>query len=241
MDATANFWLGDREYHVASPTALQLTTISKIVGTQYTSSHVRAQMAEIGLGEVESIVDVGACIGIMSLCFENFWPNAAILAMEPHPVSFSYLRRNCADSPNIHPVCLGAGYKKETVRLSLPTPSRRPDIPERFLPFNIGMVSRYGDTDGYAADAEIAPLDDIIAGRRVDLIKIDVEGAEKTVIAGAQGILAKHKPFISIELREENLAMGGTSVSEIVSILEALGYRLVGKLFDDMLFRCGHE
>lgn len=44
------------------------------------------------------IVDAGAHIGLTTLYFKHLFPNASILAIEPHPVSFALLEQNCADN-----------------------------------------------------------------------------------------------------------------------------------------------
>jgi hypothetical protein len=53
-------------------------------------------------------------------------------------------------------------------------------------------------------DVETFPLDEISAligcGIRPDIIKIDVEGAEGSVLEGAVGILNSYKPVILIEI-----------------------------------------
>lgn len=238
MDATAEFSLGDKVYRLSAPSAIQLTTMRNVVRSFYAGQSVRQDLKDkLGVGEIEHIVDVGACIGTMSLCLHHIWPQAHILALEPHPVSFAHLERNCQDFQNIRPVGIAASDKRETIRLAIPDPAQRPDFSERQeVFFNVGMASRYGTSDRYAATVEAAPLDELVRGR-VDFIKIDVEGAEKTVIDGAIGIIERDRPLLEIELRRTNLAMAGTTVEELVDLLKGLGYRAVGTLYGDVLFQ----
>ncbi|MDD2806843.1 MAG: FkbM family methyltransferase, partial [Elusimicrobiales bacterium] len=44
---------------------------------------------------------------------------------------------------------------------------------------------------------KVAPLDGLVKGR-VDFIKIDVEGYEKNVLLGAERIIKKYKPVLSL-------------------------------------------
>ncbi|RMF92192.1 MAG: FkbM family methyltransferase [Candidatus Schekmanbacteria bacterium] len=59
---------------------------------------------------------------------------------------------------------------------------------------------------------------------RVDLVKIDVEGCEYSVLKGMVKILSKLKPTILIELTENTLKARGTSSFEVINFLKGYGY-----------------
>jgi hypothetical protein len=71
-------------------------------------------------------------------------------------------------------------------------------------------------------------LDDIIRESgvsRVDVIKIDVEGAEYLVLKGAQETLARFHPMLLVEVVEPQLRAMGTSSGQLRELLRAHGYR----------------
>lgn len=70
-------------------------------------------------------------------------------------------------------------------------------------------------------------LDDLdIAGVRIKLIKIDVEGAEQLVVEGATSILARDKPRLIVEITEEYLKSYNHSASGLRRILAGMGYSM---------------
>jgi hypothetical protein len=76
--------------------------------------------------------------------------------------------------------------------------------------------------DAYASDADI---------RRVDLIKVDVEGHELAVFEGGEGLLTREDaPILAFELNPACLAHHGTSATELLALLRRLGYTHVWRL-----------
>lgn len=59
---------------------------------------------------------------------------------------------------------------------------------------------------------------------RLDLVKIDVEGAEMKVLAGMMNTLKKFKPVLLVEINKALLENSGTSPSEIYQSLRGIGY-----------------
>jgi hypothetical protein len=76
-------------------------------------------------------------------------------------------------------------------------------------------------------------LDTIVADRqigRVDLIKLDVEGAEFRVLTGARATLERFRPIVIFEANDQALQTLGSNRDEVVKFLASQGYRVY--LFD---------
>jgi FkbM family methyltransferase len=59
---------------------------------------------------------------------------------------------------------------------------------------------------------------------RVDVMKIDVEGAEVKVLRGARRMLTRWRPTLLIEANEAALRGQGTSTADLVALLRSFGY-----------------
>jgi hypothetical protein len=80
---------------------------------------------------------------------------------------------------------------------------------------------------------------DSCVSHHIDFIKMDVEGSEPSVIAGAERILAEDRPTMLVEINPSNLLRtSGTSTEEFGCLAEKLHYRLYEILADG---NCGKE
>ena len=61
-------------------------------------------------------------------------------------------------------------------------------------------------------------------GGKIDLIKIDVEGYELSVLKGAHQILLSYHPVLIIEINDSNLRNNNTTASALIQFLKELGY-----------------
>jgi FkbM family methyltransferase len=80
-------------------------------------------------------------------------------------------------------------------------------------------------------------LDDFTAERglgRLDLVKIDVEGAERRVLEGAGKTLAALKPRLVFECGHES----AEDRAAIAGLLDGAGYDLIGVLLDGVIVDC---
>ncbi|HKV53115.1 MAG TPA: FkbM family methyltransferase [Candidatus Binataceae bacterium] len=82
----------------------------------------------------------------------------------------------------------------------------------------------------HAKREEIVPsatLDGIAAAqglRSVDLIKLDIEGAELRALRGAEELLRRDHPALLMEVMEETLATQGASASQLLDYVRQFGY-----------------
>ncbi len=140
----------------------------------------------------DTVVDVGANVGLFTLLLGyQVWEFGRVIAYEANPRHVELLRDNVStnwlsDRIEIVPHAAGA----DAGRLTLLAP-RRFGMLASLQPVEHLLVTddRRDTVDRIEVDVE--PLDARLAGLdRIDLIKIDVEGAEEQVFAGAERALA---------------------------------------------------
>jgi FkbM family methyltransferase len=140
-------------------------------------------------------VDVGANQGIFTLMGATRNPELRVLAFEPNPRLHDLLRTN-----------LALNQLADRVELSRAAVSDAPgtvqfEVPDS--PFAThGRLASLGADAATTVEAEAVRLDDVVGSRPVDLIKIDVEGAESLVLEGARATLDRWHPSLIIEVLE---------------------------------------
>jgi FkbM family methyltransferase len=125
------------------------------------------------------ILDCGANVGLASLFFKRRYPAARITAYEADPALCALARANLSTN--------GAA-DVEVVNAALWTSTGR--VRFRSEGTDSGMIE--GLAGGIAAPAVDVPslrLGDILAAERIDLLKLDIEGAEDAVLADGEPVL----------------------------------------------------
>lgn len=78
-------------------------------------------------------------------------------------------------------------------------------------------------------EVEVTTVDDVVreAGlRQVDMMKVDVEGAEGLVLRGAQETLARFRPLLIVETSRKRDQAFGDAPETLLGQLQDLGYTL---------------
>lgn len=166
------------------------------------------------LTEGATFVDVGANLGYFTrIASRLVGPSGSVIAVEPAPAAYRLLRLNSADLENVTVVNKALAEKQGTANFYV---RKKGD-----------MSSLSEDSSADAIVVEISTLDRVLAGcRKVDLIKIDVEGFELGVIKGGLETIKKHRPIIYFEFIEEFAERLGFAFADFASVLVPLGYRL---------------
>lgn len=179
------------------------------------------------------VLDVGTNIGETLLNFAKLaGTKGFVYGFEPDNVNFANLRRNIAlnDFQNVHVFNFGISDKQEAVKLY------------RVDPHNLGMNRILAESEASQFDdftaIETRTLDDVIAEndiRRLDVIKIDIEGYEMHALRGAKGVLAKFRPRLFIEVGYARLLNNGTSPTEMIEFLDGLRYTVFHADTDELI------
>jgi FkbM family methyltransferase len=159
------------------------------------------------------IVDAGANTGNHTVFFAAVLEAERVLPIEPQPRAVAAIRASVSANAlgNVDLSCLGAALGAARGQLR-PMPSADGGLgATRYIPDPEGPIT-------------VAPLDEFSAAP-VDFVKIDVEGMEMEVLAGAGGLIARHRPALYIEVLDAN-------VGAFMGWIDAHGYR-IEKLFPD--------
>jgi FkbM family methyltransferase len=168
-------------------------------------------------------IDVGAYQGLYTVYACKHAKK--VLAVEPNPMALAYLKTNIAlnNCHNTIVVPKAAGDRRGVVKLRIPRPAKKGHIST--------MASIvWSFKEALEIDVEADTLDNIVdeAGLdTIDIVKIDVEGAEGLVVKGAERTLRKARAIL-VEIWPEN--------TWIISYLQALRYKLT-KVIDHYAYK----
>jgi protein O-GlcNAc transferase len=139
------------------------------------------------LNPTGTIVDIGAFIGNHSVYFGLFTGADEVLAIEPNPAALELLGKNINSN--------GLGGKTKIIACALGASAGSVGLRE-------GRSSNRGHTlvTG-GTETKLQTLDDTVGGRKVSVLKIDVEGYESEVLRGATKLLTDQTPVVLAEAR----------------------------------------
>ena len=128
----------------------------------------------------EVIIDAGANIGLTTLFFSQLFPEAKILSLEPERRNFRLLQQNISGLPNV--LAIRAALGPEAGQVGLYDPGLGSD--------SFRTVRETSPT-GVKDDAPLTVVDVISISqlmeihhlRKIDVLKLDIEGAEAEVLA----------------------------------------------------------
>ena len=143
------------------------------------------------------IVDAGANIGLASIYFASRYPSSIIIAIEPEASNYELLKKNVALYANI--ITLNAALWNKNEEISVVDPGigkhgfitqekdNQEEIPRNFLQQVHGIT-----VDKIMEDYELT---------RIDILKMDIEGAELEVFKDSSSWIGKVNAII-VELHE---------------------------------------
>jgi FkbM family methyltransferase len=174
-------------------------------------------VAQVRPGDV--VADVGAFIGLYTVSLaKRVGPFGRVVAFEPDPENFTALKAQVElnrVSDRVELIQAAAGVQNGTV------------------PFEVGRASEshvgLGSENG-ARTVQCVRLDDVFADRRLDIIKIDVEGYEEEVLKGSARLLqddSRRPRAIYIEVHPYAWPATGTSSESLLGFLSRCNYQVV--------------
>jgi FkbM family methyltransferase len=144
-------------------------------------------------GPVRTIVDLGSHVGVSVLWFRAQYPDAEIVAVEPHPETFRRLQANVGHLPRVHLVQAAVGSTDGPRALFASDESWAASLLPQPALDRVGQVT-CRRLDGLLVELGL---------ESIDVLKVDIEGAEHEVLSTFAG-LARVRTLVCEYHRELN-------------------------------------
>jgi FkbM family methyltransferase len=167
--------------------------------------------------------DIGANIGLISIPILRSCYDCIVYSFEPSPNALPYLHQTAAESPftdRWRIIGKAVGSEVGETMFSISSPER-------------GAYDGIKDTKRVVSEKKIrVPLTTVDnewernGKPQVSVMKIDVEGAEISVLQGSIGCISSEKPYIITEWNGTNLIAYNCRFEELLEFAKKIKYRI---------------
>jgi FkbM family methyltransferase len=171
------------------------------------------------------IVSIGANIGYYVLLEAR--ASSKVYAIEPSPQNVALLRRNIAlnqyeDRVEIHELAISDRTGKALLSVSGAPHHHR----------LLGSTEPQHEED--CIEVEITTLDEFLKDKEVDVINMDIEGAEWLAVNGMKSLVSRKNPLhLFLEVHPELIRHYGGNEHKMLDLLSGFGFRISHIVFFD--------
>jgi FkbM family methyltransferase len=187
---------------------------------------IRSLLRHLPQGSVKTVLDVGANIGQFAFTLKKFLPDVEIFSFEPNSDIYPLLKENATrfSKWNCFPVGLGLKAQRSAF-FFVPEKSAQGSL------FRENSTRHLTKTDVKAIEVELCKLDVVTLSKlgippAIDLLKIDVEGAEREVLSSLGDLKWK---YLWIEISDNR--SGAFSLENLIHTVEKIWGKKARLLF----------
>lgn len=169
---------------------------------------------------VRTIIDAGANIGTSTVYFASLYPEAEICAIEPSQTNFERLKANTEEYPNVKCLCGALAGREGHVKIK--------DTSCQHDSFRVGQCDE--ESAGSVPAWDLPACLELMGWSHVDLLKVDVEGAEVEIFSEAPERWMNLVNHFFIETHDSSSHQASKVVFKVLSAIDAPIYcRPVGE------------
>src|SRR5829696_5341085 len=180
--------------------------------------------------DIRTVIDVGAHTGEFARMIKTILPKASIFSFEPLQEEFKSLQQQMQNGAGFMAFNCAVGDRNETVEIHRSSYAQSSSLRQ--------MTQLHKDAFPVSAShtaetVQVKRLDDVLQGFELKpeiLIKIDVQGYEDKVIAGAADTIDKAKAII-VEVSFRELYEGQPLFETIFGMLSGKRFKYMGSLY----------
>jgi FkbM family methyltransferase len=176
------------------------------------------------VSEGMTMIDIGAHIGLYTIAMGKIVKgNGTIYSFEPTPATFKVLQKNIhINKMNniVRPINKAVSDREGTTTFY---------INDTDVCNSNSLASNYNNKKGNGINVALTSIDKLVETENIsfiDIIKIDAEGAEYSVLKGSEKTLRQFRPKIILGLHPKAIENFGDSLIVIYDFISTLGYKI---------------
>lgn len=197
---------------------------------RYNPRYAMGEYAYVASLGIKTVIDVGAHTGEFARMIKSVLPEAAIFSFEPLKDEFQRLEQEAKNGAGFKAFNYAVGDRNETVEIHRSSYAQSSSL----LPMAQLHKEAFPVSANHTPETvEVKRLDDALKGFDLNpeiAIKIDVQGYEDKVIAGALETIDKARAII-VEVSFQELYEGQPLFERIFELLSGKGFRYMGNLY----------
>ena len=165
------------------------------------------------------VVDVGGATGYFTLlAARRVESQGRVVTFEPIPNQMELLKRNVDHNGYSNVTISSFGLFDHNRTIVLEKPGKKSRLAaQKSEPSQEDILIECRKFDLLREEMDLP---------KVDLIKMDIEGAELSALKGMRQTLTDDKPIIILEIHPENLGAFGHNIGDLLSFLKGLSYEV---------------
>ncbi len=197
---------------------------------RYNPRYSMGEYAYVATLKMKTVIDVGAHTGEFARMIRQMLPEASIISFEPMKLEFQKLQHEMSSVDNFKAFNYAIGDRQGELEIHRSEYAQSSSL----LPMTTLHKEAFPESAGQTTETvAVRRLDDAVSDLELNpeiAIKIDVQGYEDKVIAGATNTLDKAKAII-IEVSFQELYEGQALFDDIYSMLRQKGFSYMGNLY----------
>lgn len=170
------------------------------------------------------IVDIGANEGAFSGAVLAVAPQARIVAAEPAPGPRGRMQRRLGSRPNVEILDVAVSDVTGTATFHLTAHDHNSSLQSPRAEMQATIDPGWAPLD--EIEVRTMRLDELVAGRTVDVLKIDVQGSEMDVLRGGEAALSQARSVL-LEMNFISQYQGDATFNALHAEMDRRGFSLI--------------
>jgi FkbM family methyltransferase len=176
-----------------------------------------------------TFLDIGAHVGWFTrLASLAVGSQGRVYAFEPAPCNYALLSSNVSLAATANVTCfnVAVGEREGTTSFAATTENSGDGRACATTDTLDRMASRYQSDHQPTITVPYVTLDRLLAGLKVDLIKMDIQGLEQRAFAGMAELVERCRPTLVVEFDPWNIGDHGDDPIEVIDLYRSAGYEM---------------